>query len=151
MQACCISSGNSGSVSSTRPWMSYRGLRRDLLVLLILQILIRFFFWHDPSVFYFGNLILFFASAPPLCCLVLLFPSLFLCCPMRACLLTRCFPCTGSCKEDPQLDAANPFDAESVVESEPFVTAWVLLVVGADAGFGTLFWMGFALFCAHSI
>eukprot|EP00434_Breviolum_minutum_P024722 symbB.v1.2.021834.t1/scaffold1911.1/size96319/3 len=25
----------------------------------------------------------------------------------------------GSCKEDPQLDAANPFDAESVVESEP--------------------------------
>ena len=90
--------------------MSY-GFECGLLVLLILQILIGFF-----------DMIRLF-SFLHLCCLALLFPSLFLCCPMRACFLTRCFPCTGSCKEDPQLDAANPFDAESVVESEPSVTA----------------------------
>ena len=77
-----------------------------------------------------------------LCCLVSLFPCLFLfwlagLCPMRACLVACLlaysvfFPCTGSCKEDPsQLDAANPFDAESVVESEPSVTAWGVTKTG---------------------
>ena len=50
MQACCISSGNSDWVSSTRPWTSY-GFERGLLVLLILQILIGFF-WHDLIIFF---------------------------------------------------------------------------------------------------
>lgn len=68
MQACCISSGNSGSVSSTRPWMSYR-VWAWLVSPTNITDSHSFFFWHDPIVFI--SAIWFFSLQVPLLCVVL--------------------------------------------------------------------------------